>query len=144
MRSLFFLILFVSLLVACNKDPKANKVDYIKLKSTEINSEEIPIKGKILLKNKCYLCQSPRSSEGSRIAPPMSSKHDATIKRVSDKNRNPNNKANAQELDYISLHKQILKNGEEPEPIVVEENKRVNFYYRIVTTAMLIFFSSTK
>ena len=74
----------------------------------------------------------------------MSSKHDATIKRVSDKNRNPNNKANAQELDYISLYKQILKNGEEPEPIVVEENKKVNFYYPIVTTAMLIFFPSTK
>ena len=68
----------------------------------------------------------------------MSSKHDAIIKRVSDKNRNPNNKANAQELDYISLYKQILKNGEEPEPIVVEENKKVNFYYPIVTNAMCL------
>ena len=53
MRSLFFLILFASLLVACKKDPKANNDDYIKLKSTEINSEEIAAKGKILIENKC-------------------------------------------------------------------------------------------
>ena len=286
MRSLSFLILFVSLLLACKKDPKANTDDYIQLKSTEINSEEIAPKGKVLMENKCYLCHSPSSSQGSRIAPPMvaikarylkdaqskedfikdlwafveqpslekvklkgaakrfglmpyqpyaqkdieaiasymfdykieepkwfqnhykdkhgrtfeqngksaaqlaepeqsyaqigmsyakstkatlgknlmgaiqkegvmhalsfcnvqampltdsmATKHDAIIKRVSDKNRNPNNKANAQELDYISLYKQILKNGEEPEPIVVEENKKVNFYYPIVTNGMCL------
>ena len=69
MRSLSFLILFVSLLLACKKDPKAYKDDYITLKSTEINSEEIAAKGKLLAENKCHLCQSLSSFQGIKTAP---------------------------------------------------------------------------
>lgn len=68
----------------------------------------------------------------------MSTKHNAKIKRVSDKYRNPKNEANEEELNYISLYKQILENGEQPEPIVVEENENVNFYYPIVTNDMCL------
>lgn len=68
----------------------------------------------------------------------MATKHNASIKRVSDNFRNPANEANKEELEYISLFKQIVGNGEEPEPLVVEENDKVNFYYPIVTNDMCL------
>jgi cytochrome c553 len=68
----------------------------------------------------------------------MATKHKASIKRVSDKNRNPSNTANKQELEYISFYKEIVANGEEPEPIVMEEDEKVNFYYPIVTNDMCL------
>jgi len=68
----------------------------------------------------------------------MATKHNAIIKRVSDQNRNPKNKANSEELEYLSVYKEVLKNGEEPEPIVVERGKNVNFYYPIVTNNMCL------
>lgn len=279
------LVLAVSL-ASCKNSSKENEADYIKLKSTDLNSEELAVRGKKLMENKCYLCHSPNAKESSMIAPPMvalkaryskdtkskkefiedmwnfveqptkekaklkgavkrfglmpyqsysqedieaiasfmydyeieepswfhehfqkhhgedynqngksvnqlpdpeqsfadigmsyakstkgtlgknlmgaiqkegvlhalsfcnvqampltdsmATKHDANIKRVSDKNRNPRNKANKEELEYISLYKKILKNGEEPEPIVVERNEKVNFYYPIVTNDMCL------
>jgi len=68
----------------------------------------------------------------------MATKHNAIIKRVSDQNRNPSNQANEVEKSYIDLYKQTLQDGEEPEPIVTEENDKVNFYYPIVTNAMCL------
>ncbi|MFN2260970.1 MAG: DUF3365 domain-containing protein [Psychroflexus sp.] len=274
-------------LTSCKKSSEENKSDYVKLKSTDLNSEEIAVKGKQLMENKCYLCHSPKASKESRVGPPMAAvkrrylrdadtkedfmkamwnfvekptedkaklkgaikrfglmpyqpyqqkdieaiaafmydyeiaepewfedhwkkehggkqkrqrgkasselpkpeqsyaeigmtyakstkqtlgknlmgamqkegvlhalsfcnvqampltdsmatKHNAIIKRVSDKFRNPKNEANAEELEYISLYKQILKNGEEPEPTVVEDGENVNFYYPIVTNGMCL------
>ncbi|MFD0933551.1 DUF3365 domain-containing protein [Psychroflexus salinarum] len=284
--TLITLVIALSL-ASCKKSSEEDKADYVKLKSTDLNSEEIAVKGKTLMENKCYLCHSPETVQGSMIAPPMvalkmrysndakskeefiadiwsfvekptedkaklkgavkrfgvmpyqpyaqedieviaafmydyeieepewfqkhwkdehggkrkrqrgkatgnlpkpqqtyadigmsyakstkatlgknlmgaiqkegvlhalsfcnvqampltdsmSTKHNATIKRVSDKYRNPKNEANEEELKYISLYKQILENGEEPEPIVVEENEKVNFYYPIVTNDMCL------
>ncbi|MBZ9627908.1 DUF3365 domain-containing protein [Psychroflexus sp. CAK1W] len=283
-------ILMVSVILAsltsCKKSSQGDKAEYFELKSTDINSEEIAVRGKTLMENKCYLCHNPKAEEGSMIAPPMiaikaryskdakskkefmadiwnfvekpaqdkaklkgavkrfglmpyqpyaqedieaiaafiydyeiekpewfeqhwkknhekryrqkgksvaqlpepeqnyadigmtyakstkatlgknlmgaiqkegvlhalsfcnvqampltdsmSTKHNAKIKRVSDKYRNPKNEANEEELNYISLYKQILENGEQPEPIVVEENENVNFYYPIVTNDMCL------
>ena len=68
----------------------------------------------------------------------MATKHNAIIKRVSDKNRNPKNKANSEELEYLSVYKEVLSNGEEPESIVVERGEKVNFYYPIVTNNMCL------
>jgi cytochrome c553 len=283
--TLIALVIAVSL-TSCKKSTKKENDNYIKLKSTELNSEEIAARGKTLMQNKCYLCHSPKAAQKSMIAPPMialkarytrdadtkeefiadlwnfvekpthekaklkgavkrfglmpyqpyqqkdieaiaafmydyeiekpewfqehwkknhgkgykqkgksvgslaepeqsyaeigisyakstkqtlgknlmgaiqkegvlhalsfcnvqampltdsmATKHNAIIKRVSDKFRNPKNKANEVELEYISLYKQILENGEEPEPMVVEEGKNVNFYYPIVTNDMCL------
>jgi cytochrome c2 len=273
--------------VSCKKSSNGEESSYIKLKSTNINSEEIAVKGKKLMENKCYLCHSPDASEESRVGPPMiavkkrylkdsetkedfikamwnfvekptpdkaklkgavkrfglmpyqpysqedieaiaafmydykiqepewfqehwkekhggkhkrqrgksinslpaselsyadigmtyakstkatlgknlmgaiqkqgvmhalefcnvqampltdsmSTKHQANIKRVSDKNRNPQNKASRKELKYINLYKDIVGSGEQPEPIVVESDNKVNFYYPIVTNDMCL------
>ncbi len=62
----------------------------------------------------------------------------AKIKRVSDKTRNPNNKANKKELEYISIFKSDVLNDKESEPIVVENSEHVNVYYPIKTNGMCL------
>lgn len=68
----------------------------------------------------------------------MSTKYNASIKRVSDKNRNPDNKANAEELTYIQHFKKQLANNKEPQPIVLEKGNKVQFYYPIPTNTMCL------
>lgn len=68
----------------------------------------------------------------------MSVKYNATIKRVSDKNRNPNNKANAKELLYIEQFKKEVADNKESKPIVVDKDDKVNFYYPITTNTMCL------
>lgn len=52
----------------------------------------------------------------------------ARIKRVSDKNRNPQNAANADELAYIQQAKEQLANGEEIAPFFVADGLKRGFY----------------
>lgn len=72
------------------------------------------------------------------ITDSMATVHQATIKRVSDLNRNPNNKANAIELAHVTTFKTTLAQGEEPTPIVEETENTVHFYYPIVTNDMCL------
>jgi len=64
--------------------------------------------------------------------------HNATIKRVSDKPRNPNNKASKKELSYINTFKTDIKNNIKPEPIVNQIDNKVLVYYPISTNAMCL------
>jgi hypothetical protein len=68
----------------------------------------------------------------------MSQHYDARIKRVSDKNRNPNNRANAEERRYIEQFKQAVAAGKDPAPVVVSTNGIAHFYYPIVTNSMCL------
>jgi len=68
----------------------------------------------------------------------MSTNFNARIKRVSDKPRNPNNKANATELAHITTFKNKVAAGASVEPILKEENGKVYFYYPIVTNTMCL------
>lgn len=68
----------------------------------------------------------------------MATKFNASIKRVSNRNRNPANKANSEERQYISTYQDIISNGGNPEPAVVEGEKNVDFYYPIVTNDMCL------
>lgn len=68
----------------------------------------------------------------------MSVYYKAKIKRVSDKNRNPNNKANAEELEYISQFKSLVAENKEIKPITKEKDNTVHFYYPIVTNTMCL------
>lgn len=68
----------------------------------------------------------------------MSMELNAKIKRVSDKNRNPNNAANEQELAYISNTKlEIIQNGK-IKPKIFEKNNKVIGYYPIMTNALCL------
>jgi nitrate reductase cytochrome c-type subunit len=64
--------------------------------------------------------------------------HKATIKRVSDKPRNINNKANALENGYIKIFKEDVESKKESKPIVVESSENVKFYYPIKTNSMCL------
>ncbi|WP_225035707.1 DUF3365 domain-containing protein [Winogradskyella sp. SM1960] len=64
--------------------------------------------------------------------------HNATIKRVTDKPRNPNNKANTEELEYINNFKQVIANSEESKPLVKEMDDKVKVYYPITTNNMCL------
>jgi nitrate reductase cytochrome c-type subunit len=68
----------------------------------------------------------------------MSTKNQAAIKRVTNKPRNPNNKANAEELKYIEIYKQQIVTNQVPEPIVIEKNNKIKFYYPITTNTMCL------
>ncbi|WP_051947224.1 DUF3365 domain-containing protein [Muricauda sp. MAR_2010_75] len=68
----------------------------------------------------------------------MAIQYDARIKRVSDKTRNPLNKANATELAHINTFKKQIAAGDSIVPIVQEKDGQVHFYYPIVTNALCL------
>ena len=68
----------------------------------------------------------------------MAKVHNANIKRVSDKPRNQNNKANATELAHIETFKKMVAKQLEVEPIVEKIGSNINFYYPITTNSMCL------
>lgn len=68
----------------------------------------------------------------------MSIYHNTTIKRVSDKPRNPKNKADVEELKMIKLFKDDVVANKNSEPIVVESLNKVSVHYPIKTNSMCL------
>ncbi len=64
--------------------------------------------------------------------------YNASIKRVSDKPRNQENRANSKEKDYINKFKTVLADNQELAPIIEESLESVNFYYPITTNTMCL------
>lgn len=62
----------------------------------------------------------------------------AKIKRVSDKNRNPKNKANKDELAYIDFAKKEIEKGRNPLPKTNINNKKNTVYYPIISNQMCL------
>lgn len=60
------------------------------------------------------------------------------VKRVSDKPRNPSNKANTDEMAYIESWKTAKAKGEEVAPLIAERNGKMVGYYPIETNAMCL------
>lgn len=76
--------------------------------------------------------------EAIRITDSVSVMNNAIIKRVSDKPRNPNNLANADELKYIISSKKDLVSGKELKPELLIENGGVTYYSPIMTNALCL------
>ncbi len=72
------------------------------------------------------------------ITDSLANSNNAIVKRVSDKNRNPNNKANKKELFYINTFKEALKKGDKPKPLLNKTRDSVFFYAPIITNAMCL------
>jgi len=68
----------------------------------------------------------------------MQVKYNAIIKRVSDKNRNKDNKANITELQHIATFKEKIKNGKKIKPIIEKNNGKVHFYAPIKTNPLCL------
>lgn len=72
------------------------------------------------------------------ITDSMAVAQNATIKRVSDKPRNPNNQASTKELGIITQFKKAIINNEEYKPVTEVENGKVTFYAPIITNSMCL------
>ncbi|SRX72947.1 Tll0287-like domain-containing protein [Aequorivita antarctica] len=72
------------------------------------------------------------------ITDSMATVYKAHIKRVTDKPRNPKNKANAAELQYLENFKKQVATGVEVKPITVQMGNKTEFYYPIVTNSMCL------
>ncbi len=70
------------------------------------------------------------------ITDSMSIALDASIKRVSDKPRNPNNQANKTELYYIKQWQDAKTKGQNLAPQVTEIDGKMVGYYPIITNQM--------
>lgn len=68
----------------------------------------------------------------------MASVYNTTIKRITDKPRNPKNKANTIEGIYIETFKKQVAAGAEIEPITIKQGNNFAFYYPIVTNTMCL------
>lgn len=78
------------------------------------------------------------NSKAISITDSMSVVLNAKIKRVSDQPRNPNNRANEAELEYINKWKTAHALGEQQAPIINEINGKMIGYYPIITNKMCI------
>ena len=78
------------------------------------------------------------NSQAIPLTDSMSTKYNASIKRVSDKNRNPNNIANSEELNYIAQFKKAVASKQEIKPVVIEKGDKIQFYYPIETNTMCL------
>ncbi|MBU2945407.1 Tll0287-like domain-containing protein [Zobellia uliginosa] len=76
--------------------------------------------------------------EAMQITDSVSLMKNAVIKRVSDKLRNPKNKATPKELEYIDWFKEVVASGDEIEPVVETKDGEVSFYYPITTNALCL------
>ncbi len=72
------------------------------------------------------------------ITDSMSTHFGASIKRVSDRPRNPANAANAQERTYIEVLKVANASGQQLPPLVSEKGSKVLAYYAIETNEMCL------
>lgn len=68
----------------------------------------------------------------------MATVHGASIQRVSDRPRNPDNSANAAERAHIAAFQAALAAGETPQPILEEKADGMYFYAPIVTNDMCL------
>lgn len=72
------------------------------------------------------------------ITDSMAVAQNASIRRVSDQPRNPDNQANAKELGIIAQFKKAIANNQEYEPVTEIENGTVKFYAPITTNSMCL------
>jgi mono/diheme cytochrome c family protein len=78
------------------------------------------------------------SEKAIHLTDSMANELNAKVKRVSDQNRNPDNKASQSELAYIQESKQRIKEGKKPKPQILEKGDHFIGYYQIMTNKMCL------
>lgn len=73
-----------------------------------------------------------------QITDDLSKTHETKIKRVTDKPRNQDNKANPSQLDYIDLVKNQLKNKNEVNGALVINGNSAQAYFPIISNTMCL------
>jgi len=62
----------------------------------------------------------------------------ATISRITDRPRNPQNRANEEEMKLISSYREDLAEGQTPKGLVALQDSTMLFYYPIVTNSLCL------
>ncbi|MDE0535149.1 c-type heme family protein [Tenacibaculum sp. L6] len=78
------------------------------------------------------------NEQAYKLTDSMATNFNATIKRVSDKPRNPNNAANKEELEIIEGYKKVVSNNETIKPVTKQVGSTTQFYYPIITNNMCL------
>ncbi|MEG9328423.1 DUF3365 domain-containing protein [Salinimicrobium catena] len=68
----------------------------------------------------------------------VANKFDASVQRVSDRNRNPVNSANSEEKAIIEVFKREMSAGKDPQPVLKMKRDSVGFYYPLVTITLCL------
>ncbi|MDX1754124.1 MAG: DUF3365 domain-containing protein [Salinimicrobium sediminis] len=76
--------------------------------------------------------------EAMPLTASMAEKYNASVQRVSDKYRNPQNQATPEEAELIDLFTEQINAGKDPQPVLIPENGTTRFYYPIVTKSMCL------
>ncbi len=63
---------------------------------------------------------------------------EATVQRVSNRNRNPTNAANSQDKALIKVFEREMATGGEPQPILKIQKDSVKFYYPLITNSLCL------
>ena len=148
MKKIIFFLVMTLLLMSCKKEQKTT---VIKVESTTKDYKKIGMEyalatkmilGKNLkqaiAKEGVVGAMSFCNEQAYSLTDSMQVKYNAIIKRVSDKNRNKDNKANTTELQHIETFKKMLKNGEKIRPIIEKSNGKVHFYALIKTNQLCL------
>lgn len=73
-----------------------------------------------------------------KLTDSMANKFQATIRRLSDKARNPDNQADAAALEVITQYKKELSLGKALDAVVQDKGEIQQFYYPITTNSMCL------
>jgi hypothetical protein len=145
----FILLGLVFLFQSCNSGstseqtvvPNEDSIDYLALgKEHAINTKSELGKNltKALGEGGAEYAMTFCNTRAIPLTDSMSMELNAKMKRVSDRPRNPNNEANADELAFITMLKQNLEHGQKPSPQLKEMNGKMVGYYPILTNGMCL------
>jgi len=156
LKHTFFLFAILTGIIACKKEIKLANTKEIKPTTTKVvektSNADLGLKyamttkaqlGKNLLgtiKNKgteeaLIFC----NVRAFTLTDSMAVVQKVAIKRVSDKPRNANNKANMKEMVQIEKFKKDFASGKKIEPVIESlENDSIQFYYPIITNKMCL------
>ncbi|MGI9527453.1 MAG: Tll0287-like domain-containing protein [Weeksellaceae bacterium] len=161
MKTLMLLSAFTFVLFGCNKNekPSTNQIEDSSIVE-EFNDSISSDKDKYLERGKAIAGQAQGvlgknliqalnaegpvfalefcSAEAIPLTDSAALSSDVKLKRVSDKNRNPNNVANDKELKIINLFKSQINQGVEVKPEVEATEDHYVGYYPIVTNTMCL------
>ena len=147
---ILYLLISLSLIIGCsnsnNQNEKQDKNSEVKTESTlkkqglEYALKAKGVLGKNLFRaikangtvNAISFCNEKAYFLTDSVATDLGVK----IKRVSDKNRNSNNKANSKELAYLNSVKELLSKGQKIEPQISKLENIVIGYYPIIANQM--------
>ncbi len=147
------IVLVSFLLVRCgvNRNPNAKKNALESIEDTAVYNKYLKRGGELAIQTGTELIKNVSEAiakEGTEYAisycntkalpltDSMATLLNVSIKRVTDKARNPANLANGEELSYIELAKSELASGKKPKPWVVQTAQTMEGYYPILTTNM--------